>query len=105
MKPGWSSRAPYTLSADETIDMLVSCDGKWQKCGFTSLFGAAFVIDHEIGKVVDYIVNRSINCVGCKYWEKDQSSEAYKKRNEDWQVRHPTSHFKAGECVSSTFTY
>lgn len=44
------------MSADETIDMLVSCDGKWQKCGFTSLFGAAFIIGHEIGKVVDYIV-------------------------------------------------
>ena len=43
-------------SDDEVVDVLVSCDGTWQRCGFSSLYGAVFVITHETGKVVDYIV-------------------------------------------------
>ena len=57
------------LSEDETIDILVSCDGTWQRQGFSSLFGAVFIIAHETGKVVDYVV-KSKHCAGCKYWGK-----------------------------------
>ena len=38
-----------TLS-ENIIDILVSCDGTWQKRGFTSLFGAVFIIAYETGK-------------------------------------------------------
>lgn len=40
----------------DIADILISCDGTWQKRGFTSLYGAVFVIAHETGKVVDYTV-------------------------------------------------
>ena len=43
-------------SSEEIVDILVSCDGTWQKGGFTSLFGAVFIIAYETGKVVEYIV-------------------------------------------------
>ena len=33
-------------SEDEIVDVLVSCDGTWQKRGFSSLFGVVFVIAH-----------------------------------------------------------
>lgn len=26
------------------MDVTVSCDGTWQRCGFSSLFGAVFII-------------------------------------------------------------
>ena len=35
-----------------TVDILVSCDGTWQRRGFSSFFGAVFVI----AKIIDYIV-------------------------------------------------
>ena len=66
-------------SGDEVIDILVSCDGTWQKRGFSSLFGAVFVIAYETGKVVDYIA-LSKYCAGCKLWDdRDKSSTEYAK--------------------------
>ena len=71
------------LSKD-VIDILVSCDGTWQKRGFTSLFGAVFIIAYETGKVIDYIV-LSKYCAGCSLWEKqDKLSDEYK----DWKTSH-----------------
>ena len=71
-------------SSEETVDILVSCDGTCQKRGFTSLFGAVFIIAYETGKVVDYIV-LSKYCAGCSYWEKqDKLSDQYK----DWKASH-----------------
>ena len=55
----------YDTSPEETIDILISCDGTWQKRGFSSLFGAVFIIAYETGKVLDYIV-LSTHCTGCK---------------------------------------
>ena len=40
-------------SSDEVVDVLVSCDGTWQKRGYSSLFGAVFIIAHTTGKVID----------------------------------------------------
>ena len=69
---------------DEICNILVSCDGTWQKRGFSSLFGAVFVIAYETGKVLDYIV-LSKHCYGCKYWEgRDQSSSEYL----EWKAMH-----------------
>ena len=69
---------------DEVIDVLVSCDGTWQKRGFTSLFGAVFIISFETGKVLDFRV-LSKHCASCKFWEnKDKTTEVYK----EWKSAH-----------------
>ena len=71
-------------SDDDVVDILVSCDGTWQKRGFISLFGAVFVISFETGKVLDYAV-MSKHCASCKHWEKrDKTSEEYRK----WKDTH-----------------
>ena len=49
------------------VDILVSCDGTWQKCGFSSFFEAVFVVAYETGKVIDFIV-LSKHCSGYKGW-------------------------------------
>ena len=36
--------------------------GTWQKHGFTSLYGAVFIIAYETGKVLDY----TVMCKYCK---------------------------------------
>ena len=65
-------------------DVLISCDGTWQKRGFSSLFGVVFVVSFETGKILDFTV-KSKYCAGCKYWEKqDKTSESYKK----WKESH-----------------
>ena len=45
-----------STASDAIADIIISCDGTWQKCGLASLNGAVFVIAHESGKVADYIV-------------------------------------------------
>ena len=42
----------YDASSAYMLDILVSCDGMWQKHGFSSLFGAVFVIAHETGNTL-----------------------------------------------------
>ena len=72
----------------DVIDVLVSCDGTWQRRGFSSLFGAVFIIAYETGKVMDYVV-KSKFCKACKHWEKqDKTTEEYRA----WQESH------AAEC-------
>jgi hypothetical protein len=67
-----------------TVDILVSCDGTWQCRGFSSFFGAVFVIAHETGKVIDYIV-KSKFCKACKHWEaQDHTTDEYKA----WKESH-----------------
>ena len=78
---------------DDVADIVVSCDGTWQKRGLSSLFGAVFIIAHETGKVIDYIV-KSKHCAGCQYWEKrDHSSDAFKswKETHECDVNHSGS--------------
>ena len=68
----------------EVVDVLVSCDGTWQKRGFSSLFGAVFIIAHTTGKVLDYHVMSKV-CAGCQHWEScDHSSPEY----EEWKRNH-----------------
>ena len=62
-------RRLYGTEGGDVVDVLVSCDGTWQKRGFSSLFGAVFVIEYETGKVVDFVV-KSKFCKACKHWEK-----------------------------------
>ena len=66
-------------NTDEIIDVLVSCDGKWQRCKHKSFLSAVFVIAYVKGNVLHYIV-KSKHCAGCKYWEnKDQISEQHQR--------------------------
>ena len=65
-------------SPDGIADILVNCDGTWQKRGFSSLFGVVFVIAYMTGKVIDYHV-MSKHCTACQCWEnQDRSSDEYK---------------------------
>ena len=71
----------YGTSSEEVV---ISCDGTWQKRGFSSLFGVVFVIAYESGKVIDYAV-LSKHCTGCRKWEnKDQSTSEYLA----WKEKH-----------------
>jgi hypothetical protein len=66
----------------DVVDVLVSCDGTWQQRGFSSLFGAVFIIAYETGKVIGFTV-KSKFCKGCRHWEKmDKNLEAYVSCNE-----------------------
>lgn len=40
----------------DIVGVLVRCDGTWQRRGFSSLFGAVFIIAYGTGKVIDFIV-------------------------------------------------
>ena len=42
------------VSESEIVDCLVSTDGTWQKRGHQSLLGAVYVIEYQMGKVLDY---------------------------------------------------
>ena len=67
----------YGDPPDQIVDILISCDGTWQKRGFSSMFGVVFVIAYATGKVIDYTV-LSKHCSGCKKWEdKDQTTAKY----------------------------
>ena len=40
-------RECYGAAPDDIVDVTVSSDGTWQRRGFSSLFGAVFIIEHE----------------------------------------------------------
>ena len=54
---------------DEITDVSISCDGTWQKRGFTSLNGAVVIISTDTGKVLDVEV-MSRYCNACVMHEK-----------------------------------
>ena len=57
----------------------VSCDGTWQRRGFSSLTGVVPVISHRNGKVLDFVVLTKY-CKECEYWShKDHESTQYHK--------------------------
>ena len=77
-------RRHYNAEYDNEVEILVSCDGTWQKRGFTSLYGAVFVIAHETRKVLDYEVMSKV-CAGCRRWEgKDMNTREY----DEWKSTH-----------------
>ena len=51
-------------NTDEVTDVLVSYDGKWQRCKHKSFLSAVFVIAYIKGNVLHYIV-KSKNTAGC----------------------------------------
>ena len=70
-------REYYDTSTDDIADITVSCDGTQHKKGFSSQFGAVFIISHDTGKVLDYTV-KSKHCASCSHWEaRAHDSEEY----------------------------
>ena len=68
------------VSESEIVDCLVSVDATWQKRGHQSLLGAAYVIEYQTGKVLDYKV-----CCKCCHdcnWDKDADFLAWKESHE-----------------------
>ena len=53
-----------TRTEDEIVDTGVSCDGTWQKRGFTSLNGAVAEISIKTGRILDVEI-RSRYCNTC----------------------------------------
>ena len=66
--------------ADDNLlcDIAVSCDGTWQKRGFSSLLGGATVILVDTGKCLGYKV-MSKKCSLCTLWENRKGTDAYEK--------------------------
>ena len=64
-------RTLYIDAANEDgiVETSISCDGTWQKRGFTSLNGAVAVLSTETGKVLDGDI-MSRYCNACTYNEK-----------------------------------
>ena len=72
-------RSQSNASEDEIADTAVSCDGTWQKCGYSSLNGVTTVISMENGKVLD-IEPMTRACKACSKYQhlKESSPEEYK---------------------------
>ena len=49
---------------NEVADIAVSCDGTWQRQGFSSLIGVVTVIAIDTGKCVNYQI-KSKQCASC----------------------------------------
>ena len=82
-------REYYNVSDDDLADITVSCDGTWHRRGFSSLFGAVFIISHDTVKVLDYTV-KSKHCASCSHWEaRDHDSEEYR----EWKGTHKCDKF------------
>ena len=67
-------------STDENLlcNVGLSCDGTWQKRGYSSLLGAVTVISVDTGKCLDYAV-LSKRCVLCTSWERQKGTEDYEE--------------------------
>ena len=59
---------------NEVEDVVVSCDGTWQRRGFSSLNAVVTVLASDTGKWVDYWV-KSKQCASCTSWESRKSAE------------------------------
>ena len=70
---------------DTVIDTTVSCDGSWQKRGYSSLNGIVTVISMDNGKILD-IQLMTQTCKSCLLHEKLKTSDP--KRFEEWKVTH-----------------
>ena len=72
-------------NGNDIVDCAVSCDGSWQRRGFSSLDGFVTAISMATGKIVDAEI-MSRYCKGCV------SNETYKTldpiRYERWQADH-----------------
>ena len=78
-------RSKDNVPEDGVVDAGVSCDGSWQRRGFSSLNGVVTAISIDTGKILDTEpITRT--CKACKLQEntKKSSPEEY----EDWKATH-----------------
>lgn len=68
---------------DEVADCGISCDGTWQRRGFSSLNGCVAAISMDTGKVVDVEVLSKF-CKLCKMHEDDDDTP----ENNAWKIDH-----------------
>ena len=61
-----------------STDVAVSCDGSWQKRGFSSLNGHVTVISVDSGKCLDLRV-KTKKCAACTAWENKKDSDEYQE--------------------------
>ena len=67
-------------SSDNVDKIVFSCDGMWQKRGFTSLSGAVFIFAYETGKDVNYKVMSKHCAVLVAFFGRSKTSiEVYKE--------------------------
>ena len=63
-----------SLDDNKVTDITVSCDGTWQRRGYSSLNGVVTVIASDSGKCVDYRVLLK-TCSACTSWEPRKESK------------------------------
>ena len=59
-------------------DIAVSCDGTWQKRGYSSLNGIVTIVNVERGKAIDYNVLTK-KCAQCTAWESRRGTDAFEE--------------------------
>ena len=87
---------------DETLDIMVSFDGTWQKRGFTSLYGVGVVIDIMTGLIVDYHL-LSKYCHACaqnKSVMSDHDFHVWKATHDDCCQNHEESSKKMEQVAA-----
>ena len=77
--------AELNPSSDDIVDTSVSCDGTWQRRGFSSLNGCFTAMSLDSGKIIDTEI-MSRYCKGCKNHEKIKKTNPDKF--EKWQANH-----------------
>ena len=87
-------------SDDEITDVSISCDGTWQKRGFTSLNGAVIIMSTDTGKVLDVEV-MSRYCNTCVIHEKLRLTDPAKY--EQYQLSHEWHKHNFGGFFSCCF--
>ena len=66
----------HGVELTDVIDVAVTCDGTWSKCGFTATYGVVVVIAWESGQVLDYEI-KSKRCIVCAHQKMDPESEEF----------------------------
>ena len=83
---------------DEVCDTAVSCDGTWQRRGYSSLYGVVTAISIETGKCLAYecLVK---NCKSCEMWAARKGTLEY----ENFVKEHncPINHDGSGAMEAS----
>ena len=73
-----ASEIEGTKDENGICDITVSCDGIWQKRGYSSLNGIVTVISGDTGKCIDYRI-RTKNCKTCQSWEGREGTDEYEQ--------------------------
>ena len=73
-----ASEIEGTKDENGICDITVSCDGTWQKRGYSSLKGIVTVISGDTGKCIDYRI-RTKNFKTCQSWEGREGTDEYEQ--------------------------